>query len=79
LSSRKERAVSNVARRDIAIYEIFEVTERIRQHIGTQTSLESIAKIAREEGMSTLRESAIRNMLKGITTYSEVLRVTSEV
>ncbi|MBW2183874.1 MAG: type II/IV secretion system protein, partial [Deltaproteobacteria bacterium] len=63
----------------VAIYEIFEVTERIRQHIGTQTSLESIAKIAREEGMSTLRESAIRNMLKGITTYSEVLRVTSEV
>ncbi len=63
----------------VAIYEIFEVTERIRQHIGTQTSLESITKIAREEGMSTLRESAIRNMLKGITTYSEVLRVTSEV
>jgi len=28
--------------------------------------------------MSTLRESAIRNMLKGGTTYSEVLRVTSE-
>jgi type II secretory ATPase GspE/PulE/Tfp pilus assembly ATPase PilB-like protein len=28
--------------------------------------------------MSTLRESAIRNMLKGVTTYSEVLRVTSE-
>jgi len=63
----------------VAIYEIFEVTERIRQHIGTQTSLESIAKIAREEGMSTLRESAIRNMLKGVTTYSEFLRVTSEV
>ena len=62
----------------VGIYEIFEVTERIRQHIGNQTSLESIAKIAREEGMSTLRESAIRNMLKGVTTYSEVLRVTSE-
>ena len=62
----------------VGIYEIFEVTERIRQHIGNQTSLESIAKIAREEGMSTLRESAIRNMLKGGTTYSEVLRVTSE-
>jgi len=62
----------------VGIYEIFEVTERIRQHIGNQTSLESIAKISREEGMSTLRESAIRNMLKGVTTYSEVLRVTSE-
>jgi len=40
--------------------------------------LEAITKVAREEGMSTLRENAIRTMIKGVTTYSEVLRVTSE-
>jgi general secretion pathway protein E len=33
---------------------------------------------AREEGMRTLRECAIEKMLKGITTYQEVMRVTWE-
>ena len=50
----------------------------MRKLIGRETPLEAIKKIAREEGMSTLRESALRTMFKGITTYNEVLRVTSE-
>jgi len=33
---------------------------------------------AREEGMFTLRESAVKKLLEGATTYEEVLRVTWE-
>ena len=33
---------------------------------------------AREEGMFTLRESAIKKMMEGTTTFEEVLRVTWE-
>jgi len=62
----------------IGIFEVFKITEKVRQLVGKQTSLEAITKIARQEGMSTLRENAIRTMIKGVTTYSEVLRVTSE-
>jgi len=63
----------------IGIFEVFKITEKVRQLVGKQTSLEAITKIARQEGMSTLRENAIRTMIKGVTTYSEVLRVTSEL
>jgi len=60
------------------VFEIFPITEQARNNIHRETSIDLITKIAREEGMSTLRENAIRTMLKGITTYNEVLRVTSE-
>ena len=62
----------------IAIFEMFKITEKVRKLVGRQTSVEEITKVAREEGMSTLRENAIRTMLRGVTTYGEVLRVTSE-
>jgi general secretion pathway protein E len=62
----------------IGIFEMFKITEKVRRFVDGQTSWEAITKVARQEGMSTLRENAIRTMLKGITTYSEVLRVTSE-
>ena len=62
----------------IAIFEMFKITEKVRKLVGRQTSVEEITKVARQEGMSTLRENAIRTMLRGVTTYSEVLRVTSE-
>jgi general secretion pathway protein E len=62
----------------VGVFEVFSITERARKLIGRETPLEAITKVAREEGMSTLRENSIRAMLKGVTTYSEVLRVTSE-
>jgi general secretion pathway protein E len=62
----------------VGIFEVFNITERARKLISRETPLEALTKLAREEGMSTLRENAIRCMLKGVTTYSEVLRVTSE-
>ncbi|MBW2553711.1 MAG: Flp pilus assembly complex ATPase component TadA [Deltaproteobacteria bacterium] len=61
----------------VGIFEMFTITEQVRKLIGKQTTVEDITKVARQEGMSTLRENAIRTMLKGVTTYSEVLRVTS--
>jgi general secretion pathway protein E len=42
------------------------------------TDIEKIRAQAKEEGMSTLRESSIKKLLEGITTYQEVLRVTWE-
>ena len=62
----------------IAIFETFKITEKVRKLVGKETSIEAITKVARQEGMSSLRENAIRAMLKGSTTYNEVLRVTSE-
>jgi general secretion pathway protein E len=40
--------------------------------------VDAIRRKAREEGMRTLRESAIEKLMQGVTTYQEVLRVTWE-
>ena len=40
-------------------------------------SVSDITTLARKEGMLTLRESALRKALSGITTLDEVIRVTA--
>jgi general secretion pathway protein E len=37
-----------------------------------------IAKVARDQGMRTLRESALQKVADGVTTLEEVLRMTAE-
>jgi type II secretory ATPase GspE/PulE/Tfp pilus assembly ATPase PilB-like protein len=37
-----------------------------------------LVKVAKQEGMKTLREDAWEKVLEGITTYQEVMRVTGE-
>ena len=60
----------------IATFEVMPVSDRIRLSIMAGDESKSIKKVARAEGMGTLRENALRIMLKGLTTYQEVLRVT---
>ena len=43
-----------------------------------ETDIERLRNAALENGMETLRDSAIAKMLKGDTTYQEVLRVTTD-
>jgi general secretion pathway protein E len=60
----------------IGIFEVMPVGEEIRHLIHTNAGAQDIKKTARQEGMHTLRESAISKMKAGITTVEEVLRVT---
>ncbi|CAB5132114.1 Type II secretory pathway, ATPase PulE/Tfp pilus assembly pathway, ATPase PilB [Olavius algarvensis associated proteobacterium Delta 3] len=60
------------------IYEVLPYTEGIRQLTTSDTNLDALSRKAREEGMVTLRDNAVEKMLKGITTYQEVMRVTWE-
>ena len=53
------------------------IGERLRDQIARQTSSTSLFEAAREEGMRTLREAAIEKVLQGVTTVSEMVRVTS--
>ncbi len=61
------------------IYEILPYTESIRQMTVSDCDLGAIREAARDEGMVTLRENAIKKLLNGETTYQEVLRVTWEL
>ena len=60
------------------ILEMMPFTEGVRRLTQPNADADAIRAKAREEGMRTLRESAVEKLLKGITTYQEVLRVTWE-
>ncbi|NNF98464.1 MAG: type II/IV secretion system protein [Desulfobacteraceae bacterium] len=62
----------------IGIFEVLPYNDSMRKLTITGTDLERLKRAAREEGMTTLRESAVDKFLKGITTFDEVLRVTWE-
>ena len=60
------------------IFEVLPYSESIKRLTTPQADVFKITKRAKEEGMVTLRENAVKKMLGGITTYQEVLRVTWE-
>jgi general secretion pathway protein E len=60
----------------IGIFEVLPVSSRIRALITAQAGSPDIFKAAREEGMRTLRESALEKVFRGVTTTTEMARVT---
>lgn len=60
------------------IFEVMEVNDRIRSVINEKADAETIRKAALADGMVPLREAAVQKMLKGETTFDEVIRVTGE-
>ena len=61
-----------------AIYEALPYTRALR-HLTTQnTDLALLREAALKENLVTLRDNALEKLLKGITTYEEVMRVTWE-
>lgn len=60
------------------IYELMEITPKIGKLIASKAGSKDIKADAVSDGMMTLRECAIKKMAQGLTTYEEVVRVTSE-
>jgi len=59
-----------------AIHELLDLTERIREMILDKRPTSEIKRLAREEGMTFLRESAVLKMKTGVTTLKEINKVT---
>jgi type IV pilus assembly protein PilB len=59
-----------------AICELLDLTDRIREMILERRPTSEIKKLAREEGMRFLRESAVERALSGTTTLREINKVT---
>jgi type IV pilus assembly protein PilB len=59
-----------------AICELLDLTDRIREMILEKRPTSEIKKVAREEGMRFLRESAVERVFEGITTLREINKVT---
>jgi type IV pilus assembly protein PilB len=60
----------------MAICELLDLTDRIREMILEKRPTSEIKKVAREEGMRFLRESAVERVLHGVTTLREINKVT---
>ncbi len=61
-----------------AIFELLEIDDVIRQLIADAVPAPQIRKAARANGMMSLRESAIKKMAQGVTTFEEVITVVSD-
>lgn len=59
-----------------AIHELLDMSDRIRELILERRPSSEIMRAAREEGMTTLRESALERVRDGITTLKEINKVT---
>lgn len=60
-----------------AVFEVLPVDEAIRPHILAGSDSTVIKRDAVNAGMRTLRQSALRKLAEGITSFEEVVRVTS--
>lgn len=60
----------------VGIYELLDVTDEIRDCVAAEQSADEIRDVARNQGMTTLRESGLKLIFDGITTIDEVVRET---
>jgi len=60
------------------IYEVLPMSDKIRRLVTSQAGAQEIFKAGREEGLRTLREAAIEKVFRGITTTTEMARVTGK-
>jgi type II secretory ATPase GspE/PulE/Tfp pilus assembly ATPase PilB-like protein len=59
-----------------AIHELLDLTDPIRELILEKKPTSEIRKLARREGMTFLRESALERVRRGLTTLKEINKVT---
>jgi type IV pilus assembly protein PilB len=60
----------------VGVFEVLEVTKKIKQLITEKNDADIIAKEGVSEGMTTMLDDGLQKVAAGITTIEEVLRVT---
>jgi len=61
----------------IALHEVMAVTEEIERLAVARSSSADIGRVAREQGMSTLRQDGWAKVVLGLTSIEEILRVVA--
>jgi len=62
----------------IGIFELLEFNDEVRELVFNDVSMDEVVKIAVKAGMRTLREDGLEKVKAGITSLSEVVRVTKK-
>ena len=63
----------------IAIYEIMPITSKIRRTLHETVTADQIQEVAVSEGMNTLRMAGARNVIAGVTSIEEMVRVAYDM
>ncbi|MEM6455422.1 MAG: ATPase, T2SS/T4P/T4SS family [Acidobacteriota bacterium] len=59
------------------VFEILPITEKIKELLLEKADVQVIKREAMREGMKTLRQASLRKLAEGVTTYEEIIRVTT--
>jgi type IV pilus assembly protein PilB len=59
----------------MGIYEVMPVTEAVERLIVERKSADEIWRVAKAEGMTSLREDGLDRVLQGVTSIEEISRV----
>ena len=62
----------------VGVYEIMEITPKVKEVIAKHGNAEQIKDVALTQGMKTLRMSAAKYVLSGVTTMAELKRISME-
>ena len=61
------------------VYEIMQMTPKLKEIISKQLGAEAIKEQALKEGMHTLRMSATEYVLDGTTSFDEMIKVSFDI
>jgi len=75
---RRREKSTEVYKGRIGIFEVLEVSDKIKELISNRADTHKIKQQAKKEGMTTLVEEGLLKAAQGITSIEEVLRVISE-
>lgn len=62
----------------IGVYEIMPISRKIRNAIAENKKADEITAIAQSEGMNTLRDASAIYVKQGLTSFSEMMKITYE-
>jgi len=60
----------------VGVFEVMEISDRLRQMVMTNASVIELKQCAIDEGMDTLRQAGLRQVAAGLTTVEEIARET---
>ncbi|MEA2947028.1 MAG: ral secretion pathway protein [Alphaproteobacteria bacterium] len=63
----------------LGVFEVIEVTPRVRRAIGPKTDVADLEKVALAEGMTTMTDDGVAKCRAGLTTIDEIFRVTASL
>lgn len=61
----------------VGLFEILEITEKIRRMISERENVDDIFEVARENGMKLIVEDGVNAIKNGVTSVEEIMRVTA--